>query len=334
MRTALFAALALLLAACGGGGSGDDEAGATSTSAPTSSTDPTGSVPDDGGERCRSSEGYEIAVPAGWAAVADCGQFGPAPLDEPTPGTDERAGVVTAYVDAVDFADVVEPSDEETARAVGVVDGRQAVRVVSEASGDGLHAAGTEVVRWSVDLALGVDDGDGTLFVDAVDVHDDVDFAAAVARMDAMVRSLEITAGDRPELEGVVARYEGGATPVTVTAAASASTPDTCLRVVASDRDPVCVEGVAGQDGIAVAEVDAAAGALIVGIVGPSVWGVEVEFESGASAPTVLPAGYEGRETRAFALPGALGDVTGLRLRGVDGEVLAEPAVADVVRPV
>jgi hypothetical protein len=49
-------------------------------------------------------------------AVSDCGQFGPAPLDEPAPATDERTGVVSAFVGPVAFDQVVQVLDARRSR--------------------------------------------------------------------------------------------------------------------------------------------------------------------------------------------------------------------------
>jgi hypothetical protein len=55
------------------------------------------------------------------------------------------------------------------------------------------------MVHWLVDVAIGNED-DGTLAGDAVDVHDDVDVDVdrTVRTMDAIARSLEISAGGSP----------------------------------------------------------------------------------------------------------------------------------------
>jgi hypothetical protein len=193
------------------------------------------------GESCQSPDGFSIDHPASWEAVSDCGQFGPAPVAEPEQGTDERTGVVSAYVDPVPFDEVSQPVPGEQSRAVSTVDGLQAVRVESQSTGEGVYPAGTATVTWLVDLSVGVDDEPATLFVNAVDVRDDVDFDRAVTTMDRMVRSLELTAGDAVDGETVVARYEGGGAPFTVAVAPSparASPVSRPLTAPAMSRSP------------------------------------------------------------------------------------------------
>lgn len=86
------AALALLAGACG-----DDDDSATGTT--TTLGEDTASLE----QTCESPDGLTISFPGDWAAVNDCGQFGPAPLEEPAPATDARTGVVSAFIDAVAF---------------------------------------------------------------------------------------------------------------------------------------------------------------------------------------------------------------------------------------
>ncbi len=344
MRTLLtvFGALALVLAACS---SDDDAANATtttstatsSTSEPAISSTSTSTPPEGGSSApelassCTSPDGFTVRYPDDWDAVADCGQFGPAPVEEPAPASDERAGVVGAYVDQVAFGDVSTPDERETARASTTVDGLQAVRVRATTSGQGLYPAGADVVRWMVDLSTGTDDGAGTLFLDAIDVRDDVDFARAVVVLDAMARSLDVTAGDQPQTEQVVARFEGGGTPFTVAAAPAASNPSTCLRLVDADGAIACVEAVDAPAAVAVTGLDAPAGPITVGIAGPDVWAVDIETDQ--VTLTYLPVPYPARDSLAFAVPVAPDDITAITLRSIDGTVLAEVPPADARRP-
>lgn len=207
-----FAALALLVGA-GACGEDDDTAtptsgevttitteststtsrtSSTSTSMPTttSEADDADGVPLD--QSCQSPDGFTISYPSEWAAVSECGQFGPAPLDAPTPNTDERTGVVSAFIDPVPFEQVAEPTEGDSAREETTIAGHPAVRVEGEQSGTGLYPEGTAYVRWMVDLSE--IRGDATLFLDAYDLGYDVEFDQAVQVLDEMARSVEISA--------------------------------------------------------------------------------------------------------------------------------------------
>lgn len=199
--TNCFAALAIVFAACGGG---DDTAATpsttqdtvTTTSVDTSTSSTTASsttLAEEGmrlAQSCESADGFSISYPEDWDAVSGCGQFGPEPVDEPAPSTDERTGVVSAFIDPIPFEQVIEPTEGDRARREVTVDGRPAVRVEGEVAGESLYPRGTEYVRWLVDVS-----GDGnpaTLFVDAYDLGDDIDFARTVDVLDAMAASIEL----------------------------------------------------------------------------------------------------------------------------------------------
>lgn len=202
LLTLCFAAL-VLVAACGDDDTAPASSGETrpatteeTTTSTTSEPSMTSTTEAGGGvelsQSCTSPDGFTISYPGDWEAVSDCGQFGPAPLEEPEPATDERTGVISAFVDPVPFEQVSTPADTEQARARTSVDGFPAVRIESVTSGEGLYPAGTEAVRWMVDLSMGPDDGPGTLFVTAFDLGYDIDFDDAVPVLDAMARSIEI----------------------------------------------------------------------------------------------------------------------------------------------
>lgn len=204
--TTCFAALALVLAACGD----DDDTAATSSTTQetvattsvetsttlTSSTSTASSTTEaeDGmqlAESCDSPDGFTISFPEDWGAVSDCGQFGPEPIDEPAPATDERTGVVSAFIDPVPFEQVAEPTEGDRDRREATVDGRPAVRVEGQVAGESLYPQGTEYVRWLVDVTDG--GAPATLFVDAYDLGYDIELEQAVRVLDAMVDSVRIS---------------------------------------------------------------------------------------------------------------------------------------------
>jgi hypothetical protein len=298
-----------------------------STTTPTTTSGPALELD----QSCTSPDGFTIRYPRDWDAVSDCGQFGPAPLEEPEPATDERPGVVSAYVDPVAFGDVSAPGPGEQARALSVVDGFPAVRVTTEATGEGLYPRGTTSVTWMVDLAIGTDDGAGTLFVDAVNPANREDFDRIVTTLDAMVRGIDVGRAPEDDTDGVVARYQGGGAPFTVAAVGAASTPATCFRFV--DADGIaCVEGISAPDGVALTGLEGAAGGSVtVGIVGPDVF--FLDLEAGDRTLTYVPVPYPGRDSRGFAVPLPVERLGSVTARAIDGTVLAEVDGQDVRRP-
>ena len=207
-----FAALALLAGACGDdddtppAASGEastvtsettsttsSTTSTTSTTAPTTTT--TGAGDGELAQTCESPDGFTVSLPEDWEAVSACGQFGPAPLDEPAPATDERTGVVSAFVDPVPFEQVAEPAPGDGAREETTIDGFPAIRVEGEQEAEGLYPEGTAYVRWMVDLSEVR--GDATLFLDAYDLGYDIDFDfdEAVEVLDAMAETVEVTDG-------------------------------------------------------------------------------------------------------------------------------------------
>tara|TARA_R100000306_G_C4367679_1_gene138448 strand:- start:338 stop:973 length:636 start_codon:yes stop_codon:yes gene_type:complete len=204
-----FAALALLAGACGDdddtppAASGEASTVTSETTSTTSSTTSTTSTTapstttgvGDGelAQTCESPDGFTVSLPEDWEAVSDCGQFGPAPIDEPAPATDERTGVVSAFVDPVPFEQVAEPAPGDGAREETTIDGFPAIRVEGEQEAEGLYPEGTAYVRWMVDLSEVR--GDATLFLDAYDLGYDIEFDEAVEALDAMAETVEVTDG-------------------------------------------------------------------------------------------------------------------------------------------
>lgn len=250
----------------------------TATPSPTATPtpDPTATPAPDGdlelANTCDNPDGFAVAYPAGWYTVeagltGACGYFAPDPIDAPTPGTDERPGPLSIYVESVRYRDFVDPDTlDADQRAVTAVDGRQALRTHRVADGDGLYPDGTPVTLWAVDLSVGVDDGAGTLVASAVGFGG-VDHDEAVAALDAMVRSLDIAVGDEAVADDIVARFEGGGAPFTVSATvedgrvcfvADTGTAETCVPADAtapSDAEPLDL-GPAGEATVGLAAPD------------------------------------------------------------------------------
>lgn len=290
--------LALVLAACTSPGAEDAAQAPTPTRTARPGPTPT-STPDDPASRCTSPIGVAVTVPAGWTAVADCGRFGPVPLAEPEPGTDERPGPISIHHERVPFADVAAPDPAVVDRALTTVRGLQAVRLERVADGEGLLPVGTRQTQWMVDLDPGTDERAGTLLLTAT-ATPRVDHAAASTALDTMVRTLSIPHSP-DDADGVVARFEGGGAPVVVLAAPSASTAATCVRTRPAIGDPVCMDPPA-DGGLVTVPLSAPAGPLTVGLVGPDVARVELTAQD-TDGLAVLPVDVAARDVRAFVAP-------------------------------
>lgn len=194
-----------------------------------------------------------IAHPDGWRAD-DCGAFDPevgdgVPTD--TMAVDISWNVVEEdYRDATDLLLGSSVSKLPTVhqQVDSVVAGHQAVRFVTERSGDdGPWPEGTETTQWFVDLDLaGEATGSGPVLVGTVADVEGVDYAAAVDVLDEMAYAIEVD--DREDLDGVVvARREAGPAPWEV------AFEDDCLRLFAlsEGREQVDETCAPGQDGVA-----------------------------------------------------------------------------------
>lgn len=194
----LLAAVALVVAGCGDDDDAAPDGTSTTTSTSTTSTSSTASTSSTTSttgpgvaltQECVSPDAFRISYPESWSAVSDCGQFGPGRIKEPEPNTDERTGVVSAFVDRVPFENVTQPRPGEVERTEATVAGRRAVRTRVVEDGEGLYPEGTLVVSWMVDAPA----EPGTLFANAVSVFPGVDFDRAVQVLDAMVRTIDFT---------------------------------------------------------------------------------------------------------------------------------------------
>lgn len=327
------AAGALVLAGCG-----DDDDGAapttqSSTTVTTTTTTPpadTTTTVDDALQlvRCESPDGFAVSAPAEWATnpgdvLPPCSNFDPEPFDVP-PATDDRVAAIAAYVDPVGFAVAAAPDDSRDAdRAVTAVDGRQAVRLAYEATGDGLYAAGTPITAYLVDVST--PEAERTLFLDLVQTGDRAGDDDLVEVLDRMAQTLEITDPDVDTDPSAVAAYRGGGGGFTVSAEAAGD--EVCLRI-APDGEPVCTEPPAADQVHTISLRDLAT-PVPAGVTGTDVWRVDLhDVEGGVSS--YLPADVPGSEVRAYAFHDTVADWERLVLRAVDGTELrvVEPGSA------
>ncbi len=311
----------------------------TTTSDPSTTT--TSPSPTADWIRCESPAGFAVSYPGTWQTnsgdvVPECSQFDPDSFTVPE-ATDERVAAVNAFVEQVPFTDVAPPEEDEADRAVTVVDGRQAIRVV-EPAGE-LYGDDTEATRYLIDLSLGVDDGPGTLFVDVVDLEG-IDYDRAVSVLDRMVRSIDLTIGEEAPSDWI-ARYEGAAP---FSGALTTQDGEPCLTVPTQGEPQTKCFTVAAADALRVADYGGELFSAVGGVAGRDVFRVELEQEGSTFAylPVstddvqargwVAPVGFDGvREVRWYALDGTQLGARTLEENGVEpvGEFQAPPVSSD-----
>ena len=201
-----------------------------------------------------------LAHPDGWR-LDDCARFDPG-AGEPDAATEDTAVDVSWTVVDQDYRTATDLSRDSQVdelptvhdRVTSVVSGHQAVRFVTERSGEhGPWVEGTETTQWFVDLDLGGEAaGSRPVLVGTAAATDGVDYAAAVDVLDTMAHEVEID--DRPQPDGVVvARTERGTSPWEVVH------EDGCLRLIAleQDRQPVDEACDLAQEGLAAVQLQA-----------------------------------------------------------------------------
>ena len=320
-------ALLLVTATCGsdeqvGPATDTTSEGATSTSERDTTT--SSSLP--GGElsACENPEGFTISAPADWATnagdvVPACSQFNPEPFDVPR-GTDERVAAIAAYVDPVPFATAAEPDENgEEDRAVTTIDGRQAVRISGESSGDGLYPAVTPMTSYLIDVTP--EGGEpATLFVNTIGTAP-FDYDTNVVVLDRMARTIDITDPAVETNAATVANYLGGGGGFSVTAESTGD--EICLRIP-PNGEPVCTTPPADDQvhTIALQDLDQP---VHSGVTGAQVRRIDLVTPEGATH-SYLPVPVPGADVSAYAFSDSvegferivLFDITGGELRTVE----------------
>lgn len=113
---------------------------------------------------CTNTElSFTVEYPAGWQTndgevMPECSVFDPEPIrvQPATEIPEDIAVVITSDEVSFERATAPGPSEREIDRSEGEVDGRKAVRIEAEATGEGLYDAGTLVTRWVVDVEGGI----------------------------------------------------------------------------------------------------------------------------------------------------------------------------------
>lgn len=157
----------------------------------------TAAEPDPLTATCTSTEaGYTLQYPADWHTEPDndypvCHYFHPESFSVPDGGEATHFGAIVAVVP--ESFEVVRgwSSDERFERVLSevetVVNGRPAVVIESESTGEGLLDRGTLTYRYVVDL------GDGRAVDASTRTTEGLDYDANKAVLDAMMASLEFT---------------------------------------------------------------------------------------------------------------------------------------------
>ncbi|MDY7102636.1 MAG: hypothetical protein S0880_15760 [Actinomycetota bacterium] len=328
---------ALVAGACGGetddGASPPTTDATSTTSTIDTTTTTTTTAPGPALVECENPDGFTISYPEDWAtntgdATGDCSYFAPEPF-EVEAATDARPAPISAYVDNVPYFRVASPTDGEQDRAATVVDGHQAVRIERTVTGESLWPEGTPITTYAVDLELGVDDGEGTLIVDAIGLSS-FDHDAAVDVLDRMVPTIELDASEADD--DVVARYEGGGQSLVVHASET-DQGEICLTFPPEGPN-TCFEPLDGPDDVAFADLapEDDLTEAFGGIAGANVHRVDIT-ETGDGDETTF--GYlpvpiaRGAETQGWAvpLPVGVGEITGIVWYDAAGNELgrAEP---------
>lgn len=270
--------------------------------------------------RCESPEGFAVSAPADWATneggvVPRCGQFDPEPFEVPR-GTDERVAAIVVYLERVRFADAARPrEDRDEDRAITTVDGRQAVRLSYDTTGEGLYPEGTPTTRYFVDV--GNEGGEPATIVADTLGTEPFDFETNTAVLDRMMQTLDITDPAIATDPSRIATYLGGGGGFSVAAEADAG--QICLRIPPGGA-PVCTDVPAADQVHTIALQDLNPD-VQAGVTGTDVWRVDLVTPAGETH-SYLPAPVPGTDLGAYAFPDTVDGFDRIVLHDVAGEEL------------
>jgi hypothetical protein len=141
------------------------------------------------------AEGYAVAYPEGWHTnapngPAPCSVFHPAPFRIPVDSEMPVDLAVTIGFEAVSYAELTGEmlGRREISREATRVDGREALSMVSESTGEGLHEPGLRAYQFFVDL------GDTTMIATTYDAGAEPAFERRRRILDAMMASFDFRA--------------------------------------------------------------------------------------------------------------------------------------------
>lgn len=289
MRTTwtLCAVAVLVLSACAE--NGENGTGGEAPGSPT-------------GTECTNEEtGYSVQYPGDWHTnpgdvVATCSYFDPEPISV-TEGTEPDVAIVLREAEvSYETASSSDAFGDVRSRDSGMVDGREAVAVVDEATGEGLYEAGTLGYTWVLNAT------DGSLIASTHDTLER-DFSRNRKVLDQIVSSLDFTAPPPDDGNGgertVVAGYE----ELEVVAIRTADELCLVARAGGTEGDPACWSAGTPEGDLTVSSLDVPGDAeAIGGLAAPALPRVLVGT-TGEGTAGFRPSDIAGTDVRAWVVP-------------------------------
>ena len=145
-------------------------------------------------QRCTNLiDGFSVSYPEGWhsnegAVVPPCTAFDPEPFEIPRESEMPFEIAVVIGVEEADFGELARPSIYERVLSTErlAVDGRPALRIEAEASGEGLAPRGMRSLRYVIDL------GGGKSLIATTHDTDSANYESEKRTLAVMVESLDL----------------------------------------------------------------------------------------------------------------------------------------------
>lgn len=193
-RSVICALLALALAACGRPETGEAPAGAAPVD--TTAGAATEAAVEVTTECVNPAEGYAVRYPASWHVntgeiLGPCALFDPEPIEVPRDSEVPIEIAVMIDMEPVPFTSVAGDvlGRREISRERTTVDGREAVRIEAETTGEGLHPPGIRFYQYLADL------GDTTMIAVTYDAGT-LPFERRRRVLDAMMSNFDFQRAD------------------------------------------------------------------------------------------------------------------------------------------
>ncbi|NGM16257.1 hypothetical protein [Verrucosispora sioxanthis] len=268
----------------------------------------TGTAPAPGLAECSNDQvGYAVQYPSDWHTnsgdvVAACSYFDPEPISVGE-GTEPAVAIVLRATETgYRTASSPDAFGEVRSRDSGMVDGREAVAVVAEATGEGLLDEGTLGYDWVVNIA------DGSFIATTHDTPGR-DFSRNSKVLDQIIASLTFTAPPPDDGDGdgaggggertVVARYER------FDVVAIRTADELCLvaRADGTEGDQACWPGGGPDADLTLSPLDVPGDAAAIGgLAAPRLPRVLVGT-AGDGTAGFRPSDIGGTEVRAWVVP-------------------------------